>query len=115
MFKRALEGREYVLGLEHQNTLQTVHSLGVFYDKQGEIEKAETMYKRALEGRERALGLEHQETLNSLHCLSRVYTEQGKNRQADALYIRAGKTELTSTYRKSERASESFKRMPGIR
>jgi tetratricopeptide (TPR) repeat protein len=52
MHRRALEGYEKVLGVEHPDTLTSVSQLGTVLERQGKYEEAESMYRRALEGYE---------------------------------------------------------------
>ena len=54
MNRRALEGREKVLGKEHPDTLTSVNNLASVLQGQGKHEEAEQMNRRALEGREGA-------------------------------------------------------------
>jgi hypothetical protein len=55
MHRRALEGREKALGLEHPNTLISVSYLGLVLEQQGKYEEAEAMHCRALSKKERTL------------------------------------------------------------
>jgi Tfp pilus assembly protein PilF len=52
MHRRALKGREKVLGLEHPDTLASVNNLGVVLERQDKYEEAKTMHRRALEVKE---------------------------------------------------------------
>jgi tetratricopeptide (TPR) repeat protein len=64
--------REKQLGLEHPDTLWTMHNLADVYDSQGRHSEAETQYKLVLALREKQLGLEHPHTQDhalSRHCL----------------------------------------------
>jgi tetratricopeptide (TPR) repeat protein len=73
MFKRAFEGWEKTLGLDHTLTLRTITNLGVVYRKQGRLLEAEAMYKRAFKGHEKALGSDHTLTLQTISNLGVVY------------------------------------------
>jgi tetratricopeptide (TPR) repeat protein len=53
MNRRALEGREKVLGVEHPDTLNSVSNLALVLQNQGKYEAAEEMNRRALEGTRR--------------------------------------------------------------
>ena len=77
LYRRALEGSERVLGVDHLNTLGSVLNLGVLLQKQGKLEEAETLFRRALEGRERVLGIDHPSTLTSRRCLDRLLVKRG--------------------------------------
>jgi hypothetical protein len=48
MNRRALEGREKVLGAEHPHTLASVANLATVLRGQGKYEEAEEMNRRAL-------------------------------------------------------------------
>jgi tetratricopeptide (TPR) repeat protein len=45
IYKRALAGREKVLGIEYTLILDTVHNLGALYIDQGKLVEAESMYE----------------------------------------------------------------------
>ena len=54
--KRALAGREQVLGPEHPDTLPSVNNLAVLYQAQGRYGEAEPLYQRALGGQRAGAG-----------------------------------------------------------
>ena len=56
MNRRALEGREKVLGKEHPDTLTSVSNLAVTWRDRASMKEAEAMNRRALEGSEKVLG-----------------------------------------------------------
>jgi tetratricopeptide (TPR) repeat protein len=56
LLKRALHGRERVLGLRAEDTLQTIQNLGVLYMFQAKNHEAERMYNRAWQGYESIFG-----------------------------------------------------------
>ncbi|KAI7970683.1 hypothetical protein EIK77_003083 [Talaromyces pinophilus] len=89
MHRRALEGRENVLGAEHPDTLTSVNNLGSVLERQGKYEEAEAMHRRALAGRENVLGAEHPDTLTSVGNLGLVLESQGKYKEAEAMHRRA--------------------------
>jgi tetratricopeptide (TPR) repeat protein len=62
MSRRALEGGEKVLGVEHPNTLTSVNNLAIVLRDQGKYKAAEEMNRRALEAWEKVLGVEHPNT-----------------------------------------------------
>ena len=72
MYQRALQGYEKALGLDHGSILETVHNLGLLYQK-GNLAEAEKMYQRALKGYEKTLGPEHISTLTTIHNLGNLY------------------------------------------
>ncbi|CUS08029.1 unnamed protein product, partial [Tuber aestivum] len=67
MNRRALEGRERILGAGHLDTLMSVSHLAIVLWRQGKYSVSEAMNRRALEGREKVLGPEHPDTLTSLN------------------------------------------------
>ncbi|OBT60492.1 hypothetical protein VE03_10079 [Pseudogymnoascus sp. 23342-1-I1] len=107
MQRRALEGREKVLGVEHPDTLTSVSQLGSVLEKQGKYEEAEAMnigwvlerrgkyeeaeamHWRALEGSEKVLGAEHPNTLTSVSNVGLMLSRQGKYEEAEAMQRRA--------------------------
>ncbi|KAK3682215.1 P-loop containing nucleoside triphosphate hydrolase protein [Podospora appendiculata] len=89
MNRRALDGREEVLGLEHPDTLRSVSSLASVLRDQGKYEEAEQMNRRALGGREKVLGLEYPDTLTSISNLASVLQDQGKFEDAEQMNRRA--------------------------
>lgn len=89
MYRRALEGRERVLGVEHPNTLTSVGNLALVLRELGKYAAAEEMYRRALEGRERMLGPEHPNTSSSAYNLAALLHIQKRYGDASPLYLRA--------------------------
>ena len=89
MIRRALEGREKVLGVEHPDTLISVNDLALVLGCQGKYEAAKEMNRRALEGYEKALGVEHPVTLTSVYCLAYFLHAQRQYDAASLLYQRA--------------------------
>ena len=89
MHRRALKGKEKVLGIEHPNTLNTVNNLAMIFQDQGKYEAAEKMHRRALKGSEKVLGIEHPSTLTSVNNLAVAFESQGKFKAAEELYRRA--------------------------
>jgi tetratricopeptide (TPR) repeat protein len=70
MHRRALEGREKVLGLGHRYTLLSLIMAGtVLYDNR-KYDEAEVMYRRAVTEAARALGPDHPLTLIHFRHLS---------------------------------------------
>ena len=77
LYRRALEGRERVLGVDHPYTLTSVACLGWLLKEQGKLEEAEVLSRRALEGRERVLGVDHPSTLNARGNLGLLLMKRG--------------------------------------
>ncbi|KAG0636222.1 hypothetical protein HOY80DRAFT_1055121 [Tuber brumale] len=63
-------GREKGLGLDHRNTPQSVHDLGVTLHSLEKYREAENMHRRALVVREKTLGRDHRDTLQSARDLA---------------------------------------------
>jgi len=89
IYRRAVEGREKVLGKEHTQTLDSVIDLGDALYRQGKDEAAEEIYRRAVEGRKKVLGKEHTQTLNSVNDLGHALYSQDKYEAAEEIYRRA--------------------------
>jgi tetratricopeptide (TPR) repeat protein len=89
IYRRAVEGREKVLGKEHTQTLDSVIDLGNAFYNQGKYKAAEEIYQRAAEGREKILGKEHTLTLDSVIDLGDALYSQGKYEAAEEIYRRA--------------------------
>ncbi|KAF3390061.1 hypothetical protein DPV78_011783 [Talaromyces pinophilus] len=89
MYRRALAGREQVLGVEHLNTVTSIDSLGLVLEKQGKYEEAEAMHRRALAVKEDTLGAEYPPTLASVNNLGCALQRQGKYEEAEAMHQRA--------------------------
>ncbi|KAM0805646.1 P-loop containing nucleoside triphosphate hydrolase protein [Usnea florida] len=89
MQRRALEGREKMLGFEDPGTLISVNNLALVLGQQGKYKEAEEMHARALEGKKKVLGVDDPETLASVHNLASVLESQGKYKEAEEMYRRA--------------------------
>jgi len=62
MNRRALNGKEKVLGVEHPDTLVSVHCLAYLFHAQERYNDASVLYLRALEGFSKTLGPDHPTT-----------------------------------------------------
>jgi len=78
LYEQALAGYEKALGVDHLDTLRTVHHVAFVFDKQGQHEKALEWYQRALAGREKALGVNHPDTQNTLRGLVNLHESARK-------------------------------------
>ena len=63
MNRRALEGREKELGLNHPDTLSSVYCLAYLLDARDEHQEALALYHRASSGFAKVLGPKHPTTL----------------------------------------------------
>ena len=78
MNRRALEGREKVLGVEHPETLTSVDNLASVLRDQQRYNDASILYLRASAGFSKALGLDHPTTRKcSYHYSSMIRKMQG--------------------------------------
>ncbi len=89
LYRRALEGRERVLGRDHPDTLTSVSNLAGLLENKGDYAGAELLYRRALEGQERVLGKDHPDTLRSVGNLAGLLCSKGDYAGAEPLYRRA--------------------------
>ena len=81
MNRRALEGREKVLGVEHPDTLTSVYNLAYLFHHQQRYNDASILYLRASAGLSKALGPDHPTTQNcSYHYSSMIREMQGQGR-----------------------------------
>jgi len=71
-----------VLGIEHPNTLKSMHMLATAYSEQGRWAEAEELQMQVIEARNRVLGVEHPDTLLSMPLLAHIYKSQGWNDEA---------------------------------
>lgn len=72
MNRRALAGREKVLGVDHPDTSTSVNNLALVLLYQGKYKQAEEMNRRGLAGYEKVLGVHHPDTLASVNFLAHL-------------------------------------------
>jgi tetratricopeptide (TPR) repeat protein len=89
MYKREIEGKKKVAGLEHLSTLDSIHHLGTFYADEGRPAEAEEMLENVLKAYERTLGPEDPSTAGVVHDLGHLHRLQGKLSNAEKLLQRA--------------------------
>ena len=77
-YERALAGRQKSLGVDHPDTLTTVHNMELSYDSQGQYDKALKYYERAFLGRHTRLGGNHPDTQCSNEALLDLYEKTGR-------------------------------------
>jgi tetratricopeptide (TPR) repeat protein len=84
---------EKASGLEHTPTFRKVNNLGLLYDCQGNLVKAEQMYQQALQGYEKALGVDKTSTyvpaLNTFRAFGSLFERQGYLAKARIMYSKA--------------------------
>ncbi|KAI9661687.1 MAG: hypothetical protein M1821_008925 [Bathelium mastoideum] len=86
MVASALEARKATLGVEHPDTLRSLHGLGIVLNQQGKYQEAEAVHRQGLETSRRLLGEEHPHTLDNLHGLGVALERQGKYQEAEAVH-----------------------------
>ncbi len=89
LLQRALQIREQLLGPEHLDMAECLHSLGWLYGEQSRYRDAEPFFQRVLHIRERLLGPEHLDVAESLHRLGDLHFEQGHYKDAEPFFQRA--------------------------
>jgi CHAT domain-containing protein/Tfp pilus assembly protein PilF len=87
--ERALEIREKILGLDHREVVDALHSLATLYLHKGEYAKAEPLYQRALAVYEKTLRPEHPSLARSLNFLAVLYWNRGEYVKAEPFARRA--------------------------
>ncbi|MCA9013645.1 MAG: CHAT domain-containing protein, partial [Planctomycetaceae bacterium] len=87
--QRAIAIREKLLGAEHSETANSLNTLAVLHNIQGNYATAEPLHSRALKIREKTLGPDHPDTAQSLNNLASVYRKLGNDAAAEPLYLRA--------------------------
>ena len=70
------------LGVEHPDTLTSMHNLASTYFRQGKFQEAVDLEEKVLEATRRTLGVEHRDTLTSMNNLALTYCNQGKFQEA---------------------------------
>jgi tetratricopeptide (TPR) repeat protein len=88
-FKQAVAIRERILGEDHADTAQSLHSLGYLLRAQGKLAEAGPYFKRALVIRDKILGEEHPDTIASINEMGRWLYEQGNLIAAQRCFERA--------------------------
>ncbi|KAJ9651312.1 hypothetical protein H2198_009406 [Neophaeococcomyces mojaviensis] len=83
---------ELELGIEHPDTLASIGSLALVYQKQGRWTEAEELGVQVLETRRRVLGPKHPHTLVSMGNLALVYQKQGRWTEAEELGVQVLET-----------------------
>jgi len=98
MYRRALESREKVIGIDHPDSVKILDKLRYIHENEwsrrfgsgteedGRFETIESMYRRVLECREKALGVDHPDTLDIVNKLAGLINDENER---EALYRRA--------------------------
>ena len=88
-FRRALEVRERLLGVEHPLTVGTLSDLAYVVKELDRLDEAENLSRRVLQVRERTAGPETPETAIALTALGEVLAKKGDASAAEPLFRRA--------------------------
>ena len=83
---------DWVLGVEHPDTLSSIANLAMTYCKQGRWKEGEELQLRVVETSKRVLGVEHPSTLFSMANLTSTYWIQGRWREAKELQLQVIET-----------------------
>lgn len=89
LFRRAIEGREKVLGVNDPETLKSKQDLGWMFYRKGDFSAAEPLWRGALPGLEKRLGVNHRDTLACAHNLAQIHEHNGKLDEAEKLWQQA--------------------------
>jgi CHAT domain-containing protein/tetratricopeptide (TPR) repeat protein len=89
LVERALEIREKILGRNHLDVAEALHSLAALYLNKGEYAKAEPLYQQALAVYEKTLGPEHPSLARSLNHLAVLHCYRGEYVKAEPFARRA--------------------------
>ena len=92
MNRRALEGYEKALGLEHPSTLSSIANLALTYSNRGRWKEAEELDVQVMETSLRVLGDEHPSTLTGMANLASTYRNQGRWKEAEELEVQVMET-----------------------
>jgi len=83
--EQAKKLREEQLGIDHRETLNTLHRLGILLGKQGELDQAESLLENVLERYRVTMGPESRELLSAMTSLSTVYLDKKDYPKAEAI------------------------------
>jgi serine/threonine protein kinase/tetratricopeptide (TPR) repeat protein len=86
LLERALEIRRSVLGNEHLEVSDSLHSLGILIYSKGDFPTAERMFREALFVRRKLLGDEHLDIAGLLNDLAMAVMAQGEFEESEPMY-----------------------------
>ncbi len=92
LYRRALEARERMLGLEHPGTLVSMNELGLLLDHRNKLDEAESLIRGALGVMERRLGPDDPGVLALASNLGYILEGRGDLTEAEALFRRVLET-----------------------
>ncbi len=78
-YEETLRSRKsHARGPDHPDTLSSMNSLGIAYDKAGKSDRSLPLLEEALKLHKARLGPDHPDTLNTMNSLAMAYTFAGK-------------------------------------
>ena len=77
VYERVLEGRQRLLGSEHDDTLRCTERLAVLLCELGDIGNARKLQEGVVRARERHAGADHLDTLQAREALAEILAAQG--------------------------------------
>ncbi|KAF8345351.1 hypothetical protein F5887DRAFT_1282603, partial [Amanita rubescens] len=83
----AIEEQKTTLGLDHPETLTTIHNVAVAYRNQGRWDEAEKLQVEVMNTRKAKLGSDHPDTLTTMDNLASTYWNQGRWDEAEKLQV----------------------------
>ena len=85
LYRRTLDARGRILGVEHPDTLQTANDLGTLLLHRGKPDLGEPILRHCLDDRRRVLGPDHPKTLETLSNLAVTLQHLNRFDEADPL------------------------------
>jgi non-specific serine/threonine protein kinase/serine/threonine-protein kinase len=85
LLEKSVEIQRRQLGLDHEDTLATLHTLALVYNDQGRFSESEAAYREAIEHERRVLGTTHPLTLTSMGNLAVTLYLQGRLAESETL------------------------------
>jgi len=89
--EKALQKRRQVLGNDHPQTLTSMVSLAMIYQKQGKLAEAVALEEEVLPNLKLIRGNQHPDTLWTMDNLASIYRIQGRTQEAATLQEVLGK------------------------
>ena len=86
LFVKVLDARKRILGLEHQNTLNTMTNLAQLYDREGKSAEAERAYVEVLGLRQRVMGKDHPDSRQIMNNLGLFYFRNNRQAEAESMF-----------------------------
>ena len=86
--RRVLVVQEKDLGLEHRNTLFTLHNLADVLDSQGAYAEAESIIRKTIELSKKVFGDKNSDTLDSICLLAVILNSQGMHAEAEEMHCK---------------------------